>query len=380
MKNVLIVGATGSIGRQALDIIALHKDRFRVAGLSAHANEATLLDASRLCAREGLGAPALCLSGATPLDQSIAYAGTAALTRFIEDSDADIVLNAAAGADGLIPTMAALGCGKDLALANKESIVMAGRLVLALAKAKGARLLPVDSEHSALFNLIERFGRESIRGVIITASGGAFRDRPLESLKNVTPAEALAHPTWSMGAKITIDSATMANKGLEVLEAARLFNLRAEDIQVLIHPESRVHSFIRSREGSLYAQLSKPDMRLPILNALSWPDIVDENLADLDPGIEGLSFRPVDYDRYPLLALAYDALRAGEGAAIAYNAANEEAVAAFMQGRLPYLGIAAVVESCLERDLPALIEELPAILELDARARSQARNAITERT
>ncbi len=378
MKNVLIVGATGSIGRQALSIIGLHKDSFRVVGLSAHADEAKLLEATRLCAREGLGAPALCLSGAHPVDRSIAYAGADALTRFISESDADIVLNAAAGADGLIPTLAALNCGKDLALANKESIVMAGRLVLDLAKAKGARVLPVDSEHSALFNLIERFGRASVRGVIITASGGAFRDRPIESLKDATPAEALAHPTWSMGAKITIDSATMANKGLEVLEAARLFDLKAEDIQVLIHPESRVHSFIRTREGSLYAQLSKPDMRLPILNALSWPEALEESVADLDPGLEGLSFRPVDYARYPLLGLAYAALRAGEGAAIAYNAANEEAVAAFMAGRLPYPGIASVVQACLEYDVPALVEGLPAILELDARARSRARDAIME--
>jgi 1-deoxy-D-xylulose-5-phosphate reductoisomerase len=378
MKNVLIVGATGSIGRQALSIIGLHKDSFRVVGLSAHADEAKLLEATRLCAREGLGAPALCLSGEHPVDRSIAYAGADALTRFISESDADIVLNAAAGADGLIPTLAALNCGKDLALANKESIVMAGRLVLDLAKDKGARVLPVDSEHSALFNLIERFGRASVRGVIITASGGAFRDRPIESLKDATPAEALAHPTWSMGAKITIDSATMANKGLEVLEAARLFDLKAEDIQVLIHPESRVHSFIRTREGSLYAQLSKPDMRLPILNALSWPEALEESVADLDPGLEGLSFRPVDYARYPLLGLAYAALRAGEGAAIAYNAANEEAVAAFMAGRLPYPGIASVVQACVEYDVPALVEGLPAILELDARARSWARGAIME--
>ncbi len=378
MKKVLIVGATGSIGRQALDIIRLHKDEFRVVGLSAHSDEAKLLAASSLCAREGLGAPALCLSGAEPMDKTLSYAGPDALMRFIGDSDADIVLNAAASAAGLTPTLAALNCGKDLALANKESIVMAGRLVLDLAKAKGARVLPVDSEHSALFNLIKRFGRDAVHGVIITASGGAFRDRPLESLKDATPAEALAHPTWSMGAKITIDSATMANKGLEVLEAARLFDLKANDIQVLIHPESRVHSFIRTREGSLYAQLSKPDMRLPILNALSWPEVLEESVADLDPGLEGLSFKPVDYARYPLLGLAYDALRAGEGAAIAYNAANEEAVAAFMAGRLPYTGIASVVQACLEYDLPALVEGLPAILDSDARARARARDAILE--
>ncbi len=379
MKNVAIVGATGSIGRQALDVLARHRDLFRVSALSAHANESGLLAAAAECGRLYGRFPALCLSSRVASDGRIAYSGAAGLEHMMRECDADIVLNAAAGSDGLGPSVAALGSGKDLALANKETIVMAGRLVMHQAKAAGKRILPVDSEHSALFNMIERFGRDALRGVIITASGGAFRDRPLAELAGARLEDALAHPTWNMGAKITVDSATMANKGLEVIEAARLFDLDVDDIRVVIHPESRVHSFIRTREGSLYAQLSKPDMRIPILNALTWPTVACENLADLDPGLDGLSFRPVEAGRYPLLSLAYDALRAGEGATIAYNAANEVAVAAFMAGELGFLAIADTVSRALERSWPRLVADLAEVLDIDAQAREIARTILTEK-
>ncbi|TFG82219.1 MAG: 1-deoxy-D-xylulose-5-phosphate reductoisomerase, partial [Spirochaetales bacterium] len=255
---------------------------------------------------------------------------------------------------------------------------MAGRLVLAEAKAGGVRILPVDSEHSALFNMIERFGRETVRGVIITASGGAFRDLPLDALATVSLEDALAHPTWNMGGKITVDSATMANKGLEVIEAARLFDLDHGDISVVMHPESRVHSFIRTRDGSLYAQLSRPDMRIPILNALSWPDMVDEHVADLDPVLHGLTFRAIEPQRYPLLGLAYHALRSGEGFADAYNAANEVAVAAFMAGTLPFNAIARVVTATLDSPWPTRLDDIESVLDTDARARQQARRAVME--
>jgi len=379
MKRVIIVGATGSIGTQALDVLRRHPDRFRAVALSAHRDEAGLLAAAALAAPGGgRAALPLCLSGSVPVSGAIAYSGAAGLERMIRETDADIVLNAAAGSDGMGPSFAALDSGKHLALANKETVVMAGRLVLGAARSRGLRVLPVDSEHSAIFNLVERFGRAAVRGLLITASGGAFRDTPLGELEGKKAADALAHPTWNMGGKITVDSATMANKGLEVIEAARLFDFPPGDIRVVIHPESRVHSFIRTRDGSLYAQISLPDMRIPILNALSWPDPVDEDLADLDPALHPMSFRDPEPGRYPLLDLAYGALAEGEGAACAYNAANEIAVAAFMADSLRFTGIAAVVARALERPWPALLDTREAVLATDAEARRIAQEIIQE--
>jgi len=296
----------------------------------------------------------------------------------IERTEADIVVNAAAGAAGLLPSLYALGSGKHLALANKETIVMAGRLVLEAASKAGKNILPVDSEHSAIFNMVERFGRRSVRGVIITASGGAFRDLPVERLQHVSPRDALAHPTWNMGAKITVDSASMANKGLEVIEAARLFSFSSTEIQVVIHPESRVHSFIRTLDGSLYAQMSRPDMRIPILNALSWPEVVEESVADMDPSDIQLHFSKPSPERYPLLVLAYQALDSGEGATAAYNAANEVAVQAFMDGYLRFTDIPAVVEKTLEPGYPSRLENLEAVAAADHLARVEAECILKE--
>lgn len=373
MKRVLILGATGSIGRQTLDVVAKHPDQFSVAGLSAHHDENGLLAvASRFPAMP------LCLSGQLPGSESIRYSGDRSLERFVEDSDADIVVNAVAGAAGLEPTFAAINSGKDVALANKETIVMAGRLVLEAARDAGIRLVPVDSEHAAIFSMVERFGREAVRSVIITASGGAFRDVPYDQLESMRPADALAHPTWNMGAKITVDSASMANKGLEVIEAARLFNLEPHDIDVVVHPESRVHSFIRTRDGSLYAQISKPDMRLPIMNALSWPAVLDETIADLPLAELAMSFYPPDPRRYPLLGIAYEALAAGEGATSAYNAANEIAVAAFMEGRIRFTEIARVVGKTLEQDFPRSLNDLRSVHEVDQLARHRSTRIIEE--
>lgn len=372
-RRVVIVGATGSIGRQAIDVIARHRDRFAIAGLSAHSDERGLLAASAACP----GA-ALCLSSRAPGSGSIAFHGAAGLASLVRDIEADIVLNAAAGAAGLSVSFDALASGKDLALANKETIVMAGRLAFDAASAAGRRILPVDSEHSAIFNMIERFGRDSVRGVVITASGGAFRDEPLESLPDKKPSDALAHPTWSMGAKITVDSASMANKGLEVIEAARLFGLAGSEIDVALHPESRVHSFIRTRDGSLYAQMSRPDMRIPILNALAWPESVDETVADMDPCDIPLRFSRPDPARYPLLRTAYEALEAGEGATDAYNAANEVAVAAFMDGAIRFTDIARVVSKTLERAYPLTLDGLEAVLSVDRDARRLAGSIVKE--
>lgn len=371
MKRVLLLGATGSIGRQTLDIAARHPDRFTIVGLQSHADAAGL----SLAAKEHPGAVA-CLSGR--LDPGFRYSGPDSLRRLVVDTEADIVVNAVAGSAGLMPSLWALRSGKDLALANKETIVMAGRLVLEEAARLGRAVLPVDSEHSAIFNLIERIGRDRVREIVITASGGAFRDEPIESLERKTPADALAHPTWSMGAKITIDSATMANKGLEVIEAARLFKALPTDIRVVIHPESRVHSLVRTLDGSLYAQLSRPDMRLPILNALTWPDVAHEDVADLDLCDATLRFYAPDPTRYPLLGLAYEALRAGEGATCAYNAANEVAVEAFSSGRIGFTRIADVTRLALSEDYPAAVSSIEEALDIDATARRQAERALKE--
>ena len=373
MKRIILVGATGSIGRQTLDVVARHPEEFTMAGMSAHRDETGLLAAAALHPHA-----ALCLSGALPVAGTIQHAGLDGLRNLIERTDADIVVNAAAGASGLPPSLYAIASGKDLALANKETIVMAGRLVLEAAQKAGRKILPVDSEHSAIFNMVERFGRHSVRGVIITASGGAFRDMPVDRLKHVTPEDALAHPTWNMGAKITVDSASMANKGLEVIEAARLFAFTSSEIQVVIHPESRVHSFIRTQDGSLYAQMSRPDMRIPILNALSWPKVIAETVADMDPTDVQLHFSKPDTDRYPLLLIAYQALDAGEGATAAYNAANEVAVEAFMEGWLRFTDIPRIVARTLESVFPSRLENLDAVAAVDSLARKVAGRILKE--
>lgn len=373
MKKILLIGATGSIGKQTLDVVARHADEFSMAGMSAHRDETGLLAAA---ARHPHAV--LCLSGNTAMSGSIQYSGHEGLRSLIERTDADIVVNAAAGAAGLLPSLYAIGSGKDLALANKETIVMAGRLVLEAAQKAGRAILPVDSEHSAIFNMVERFGRHHVRGVIITASGGAFRDLPVERLEHVTPQDALSHPTWNMGAKITVDSASMANKGLEVIEAARLFSLSSNEIQVVIHPESRIHSFIRTMDGSLYAQMSRPDMRIPILNALSWPQVMTDSVADMDPSDIQLHFSKPDPRRYPLLVLAYQALDAGEGATAAYNAANEVAVEAFMQGFLRFTDIPSIVARTLELDFPSRLEHLEAVASVDRLAREAAERIFKE--
>ena len=372
-KRVIVVGATGSIGRQALDVAESHPELFEVSGLSAHRDEAGLRSASSRFPRARL-----CLSGEGAPLPGIRLRGGAGLEELIASTEAEIVVNGASGSGGLAPSLATLRCGKDLALANKESIVMAWPLLESLARAGGSRILPVDSEHAALFQLCERVGRDDVEELVITASGGAFRDRPLAELAEVRPDEAAAHPNWSMGRKITIDSATMANKGLEVIEASRLFGFPPEKVRVVVHPQSVVHSLVRTRDGSLYAQLSEPDMRIPIQNALTWPELASCAFGRL--GLEGLSldFRAPEPARYPLLGLAYGALSSGEGSAIAYNAADEVAVAAFESGRIRYPGIAAVVARALEAPWPSRARELESIFDVDSRARKAAEAAVRE--
>ena len=337
MKRIALLGATGSIGRQALEIVAAHPELELVAAAS--------------------GSQAI--DGLAPLTQ---VGGD--LTDLLEAAQPDVVLNAVVGFAGLPATLWALERGVDLALANKESLVAAGELALAVWERGGGRLLPVDSEHSAAFQCLEGRDRESVDSLVLTASGGPFRGRMLEELVDVTPDEALAHPTWSMGRKITVDSATLANKGLELIEAHFLFGLSYEQIDVVIHPTSIVHALVRFRDGAALAHLGYPDMRVPISYALTYPERAATPIAPLDlaSGMT-LEFHAPDLDTFPLLALARESGEQGGTYPCAYNAANEIAVAAFLDGRLPFLGIADAVEKTLAavdgepaRDLDDLVE------------------------
>jgi 1-deoxy-D-xylulose-5-phosphate reductoisomerase len=372
-KRVIVVGATGSIGRQTLDVVAANPDLLEIVGLSSHRDEAGL----RAAAARFPGA-ALCLSGLSEAPEGIRLAGPSGLDELVASLEAEIVVNGAAGSGGLRPSLSALSSGKDLAIANKESVVMAWPLLEAAARASGSKILPVDSEHAALFQLVAKIGASDVDELLITASGGAFRDRKLSELASATPNEAASHPNWSMGRKITIDSATMANKGLEVIEASRLFGFEPSRIRVLVHPQSLVHALVRTRDGSLFAQLSEPDMRVPIQNALTWPDCVPCPFGRLDLAGRTLEFREPEAERYPLLGLAYAALAAGEGATVAYNAADEIAVAAFEAGSIRYTGIARVVGGALEAAWPFRVADLESIFDIDDAARFSARAVVRE--
>jgi 1-deoxy-D-xylulose-5-phosphate reductoisomerase len=380
-KRIAVLGATGSIGGMTMDILRQGRDDFEVVLLSSHGNLRGLLDLSR-----EFPAARLALSGAREgtVPKQAAYYGAQGLLTAIAESGADLVVNGIAGAAGLPPSLAALEAGADLALANKETIVMAAPLVFALAERKKKRILPVDSEHSAVFNLLETRGRAGLERIFLTASGGPFRTLPMEQLHGISPQEALAHPTWNMGPKITVDSATLANKGLEVIEAAGLFGAGPEEISVVIHPQSIVHSMVAFREGGIYAQLSKPDMRFPIHGALYWPERRPCSFGALSFDGLTLEFEKPDYKKFPLLPLAYDAVRAGGLYPAVYNAANEAAVTAFLAKKISFLDISATVEYVFKRDWknpasPGTFPDLETILEADRQAREQALNYITEK-
>jgi 1-deoxy-D-xylulose-5-phosphate reductoisomerase len=367
-KRIILLGASGSIGNSALDVIRAEHDSLELVAASVHQNieAATAL-------RAEFGLKALCVSGASRPVECATHLGSAGILGMIREIDADIVLNAVPGAAGIDPSMAAAESGKDLALANKESMVCAGRFLTDALAASGGKLLPVDSEHSALFILIERMGRSSVEELILTASGGPFRDCPLADIAKADAAAALAHPTWSMGRKITVDSATMANKGLEVMEAMGLFGFGVDRIKVLIHPESKVHSLVRCKDGSLYAQISRPDMRLPIHNALFWPETRKANSGALDLRGESLTFREPETARYPIFSTAIEAARRGSAYPIAFNAANEEAVAMFLDGRISFTGITEIVEETLRADFSREPTDIETVHAEDARARASAR-------
>lgn len=365
-KRVAVLGATGSIGKSTLDVLRRNKHSFEAVLFSAHRDEKELLALA-----EEFPAAATALTGADRGAESIGYFGVQGLFKAIAACGGDIGVNGIAGAAGLEPSLAILRAGMDLALANKETIVMAADLVFALAAEKQVRILPIDSEHAAIFTLIEAHGPEQVQEILLTASGGPFRNHTWEQLGAVSVREALAHPTWNMGPKITIDSATMANKGLEVIEAARLFGLPPERIKVVVHPQSIVHSMVRCKDGAVYAQMSRPDMRLPIQNALFYPNPQVSSFEALDFDALTLEFAKPEEQKFPMLPLAYQALHAGPLYPAVYNAANEIAAAAFLKERIGFLDIPQVVRSVLERQWSGSMD-LESILDIDRRARNLA--------
>ncbi|MGE5236108.1 MAG: 1-deoxy-D-xylulose-5-phosphate reductoisomerase [Acidobacteriota bacterium] len=381
MKRLALLGSTGSIGTATLDVVSRFPDRFSVVALAAGRNLAVVRQQIRdhrpVLVAVADEADAATLASEFP---GVSFAaGEPGRIAVATHPDATAVVGALVGALGLVPTWHAVRLGREILLANKETLVVAGELVMAAARASGSVILPIDSEHNALHQAMRVGPRGSVRRLLLTASGGPFRTTPREKLAGVTAAQALAHPTWRMGAKITIDSATMMNKGLEIIEAHHLFGVAEDRIDVVVHPESRVHSLVEYVDGTLIAQLSVNDMRFPILYALAWPDRLPSPLGTLDlVAVGALHFEAADEGRFPCLRLAREALRAGGTVPAVMNAANEIAVAAFLAGELGFLGIPAVVERSLERESGAATDlvDLEMALDADRRGREWAREAV----
>jgi 1-deoxy-D-xylulose-5-phosphate reductoisomerase len=380
-RRLLILGSTGSIGTQALDIVA-RSDDLELVGLSAERSWETLVAQAREhgVSRIALADPVAGARAGEAWTGGEVLVGAEGLVRLVLESGADLVLNALVGSAGLGPTVATLGEGIDLALANKESLVVGGELVTQLAEATGARILPVDSEHSALFQLVGGEPPGTIERLVLTASGGPFRGRSRAELEDVSVEEALAHPTWAMGGKITIDSATLMNKGLELIEAHHLFGTPYDRIDVVVHPQSIVHSYVTLCDGAALAHLGHPDMRVPIAYALHHPERQDVPVRPLDLAEVGaLTFEPVDVEAFPCLRLAREAAAAGGTAPCVLNAANEVAVHAFLSGRLGFLGIADVVEATLERLPAAPVRAFESLYDADREARDVAAGLVAVR-
>ena len=383
MKTVTILGSTGSIGKSTVDLLAANPDRYRVLALVANSSaEALAAQAIRLRAEI-----AVCSDPAMHKPLADALAGTGIRMACGPDAvlaaarmGADWTMAAITGTAGLAPTLAAAEGGRAIALANKEAIVSAGDVMLRAVAQAGATLLPVDSEHNAIFQALAGSAREGLEKIILTASGGPFRTASPEEMARATPEVALRHPVWSMGAKISIDSATLFNKGLEVIEAARIFALHAHEIEVLVHPQSIIHGMVCYKDGSVLAQMGAPDMRIPIAHTLAWPERLPTHSPRLDLAAIGkLEFAPPDEIRFPALRLARQALHAGGGAPTILNAANEIAVAAFLARRIGFLDIAAIVEDTLIRIGPVNADTLDAVMGLDAQARELAEDFVAGR-
>lgn len=384
MKGLAILGSTGSIGMNALSVVAEHPEEFRVVGLAAGRNAARLAEQVHRFrpAVVAVETPEVAvelkarLKGQAAPDILVGPEGAQAVATLPE---VDLVLSAMVGAVGLAPTYAAIVAGKDVALANKETLVAAGSLVMQAVKEHGVALIPVDSEHSAIFQALHGHPKEEVRSLWLTASGGPFRTWSREQLAGATPKEALKHPNWAMGAKITIDSATMMNKALEIIEAAVLFGLPPERIRVFIHPQSIIHSLVEFVDGSVLAQLGWPDMRLPIAYALTYPRRLPLNGDPLDlTRVAQLTFEAPDTERFPALALGYEAAALGGTMPAVLNAANEVAVAAFLAGRLPFLGIPRVVADTMAAHQPEPLASLEQVLSVNDWARDRAEQLIRQ--
>jgi 1-deoxy-D-xylulose-5-phosphate reductoisomerase len=376
MKTVSILGATGSIGTSTLDLVEREPDRFRVRALTANCDVAKLAAAARRTHAElAVVADERCLPALREAlaDTDIEVAGGRAAVIEAAARPVDWTMAAIVGCAGLEPVMSAVAQGTTVVLANKEPLVSAGEVILAYAAAHGTTLLPCDSEHNAIFQCLAGQDMADVRRIILTASGGPFRAATLDAMRAVTPAQAVAHPNWSMGAKISVDSATMMNKGLELIEAARLFPIDPDRIEIVVHPQSVIHSLVEYRDGSTLAQLGPSDMRVPIAHCLAWPKRMATPMAPLDlVAIGRLEFEAPDPVRFPALALARAALDAGGARPAILNAANEVAVAAFLAGRIGFLEIAAIVSDTLDRYDPPAPATLDAVLAIDAEARRQA--------
>jgi len=390
MIGIAVLGSTGSIGVSTLDVIARHPGRFRAIALTAHRN------VSRMAAQcrqfRPLYAVMVDRGSAEQLRDALAdmtdppevLDGPSALETVAEAPEVDYVMAAIVGAAGLMSTLAAARAGKRVLLANKEALVVAGAIVMKAATDHGATLLPIDSEHNAIFqclpaNHADGLPQTGVERILLTASGGPFRDMPAEQLADVTPAQACAHPNWSMGRKISVDSATMMNKGLEIIEACWLFDTSPDRIQVVVHPQSVIHSMVQYTDGSVLAQLGNPDMRTPIAHALAWPERMQSGVDPLDIfAIARLDFEPPAPERFPCLRLAYRAAADGGTAPAVLNAANEVAVAAFLEGRVGFTAIGRIVEQTMDALPPEPVDGdgLDHVLEIDARARSFAERTV----
>ncbi|MCK9990431.1 MAG: 1-deoxy-D-xylulose-5-phosphate reductoisomerase [Rugosibacter sp.] len=388
MMNLTILGATGSIGVSTLDVVARHPDRYRVVALSGHTRVDLLAEQCRqhhpVYAVVGSAADAARLEkilAAQSVSTEVLY-GPDALVHIASLTEVDAVMAAIVGAAGLMSALAAVRAGKRVLLANKEALVMAGDIFMDEVRRSGACLLPIDSEHNAIFQSMPTgyagdFSPAGISRILLTASGGPFRDVPLATLDTVTPEQAVAHPKWTMGRKISVDSATMMNKGLEVIEAHYLFNAPADRIEVVIHPQSVIHSLVEYVDGSVLAQLGNPDMRTPIAHALAWPGRIESGVERLNLFATGaLAFESPDLVRFPCLGLAYQALRAGGNMPAVLNAANEVAVAAFLAERLPFLGISAVIAEALASVPYEPVSSIEAVLAADQAGRLAAQRAL----
>lgn len=383
-KKVIILGSTGSIGVNTLDVIRHLPDLFEVAALSCRKSIKKLKEQMREFFPQAVAVtgeehrneilPEICDTGFVRL-----YRGETGLLQMIEELDADIVVNGISGSKGLLPSLKTLEVGMNLSIANKETIVMAGPLIMEAARKSGVNLIPIDSEHFAIFNLLKQIRPENVDQVILTASGGAFRDLPYERWKDIRVQDALKHPNWDMGVKNTVDSATMANKGLEFIEAHYLFDIEVSRIKVVIHPQSYIHSLIRTIDGFMYAQISQPDMRMVIQNTLTYPELCQASFGTMDLLEKEFSFYPVDKKKYILLHLAYQAAEREGAYPIVYNAANEVALEYFLNETIAFIEIPVIVEETLNSQWSEPAEKVEEILEIDQMARSKAIEIIKKR-